>query len=92
MAGSQQYPTSTSAALPVAGCPANGVVGPQGWFSIQNLDATNAIWVGGSNVSATDGVKVAAGATLAGYLFSGDSLYVIAGAGTPTAAVLVTGV
>jgi len=90
-AGSQQYTTSTSSATLVASVPAVTVREPAGWFYITNTDATNGIYVGGASVSSSNGVPVAHGGNLSGYLFSGNSLYVIAAAGTPVVAVLQTG-
>lgn len=92
MAGSQQYTTGTGNTTLVASCPAApDVDGPLGWFYLANTDATNAVYLGGPGVSSANGVKVAAGGNLSGFLFGGDQIFVIAAAGTPVVAVLVTG-
>jgi hypothetical protein len=90
-AGSQQYTTSTSTATLIASVPADTVRESAGWVYIQNTDMTNAVYVGGSNVSSSNGVSIAHGTGLPVFLFSGNSLYVIAAAGTPVVAVLQTG-
>jgi hypothetical protein len=90
-AGSQQYTTSTSAATLIASVPAVTVREAAGWAYILNTDSANAIYVGGSNVSSSNGVQITHGNGLPVFLFSGNSLYAIAAAGTPVVAVLQTG-
>jgi len=90
-AGSQQYTTSTSAATLIASAPSATVREATGWFYVANTDATNAVYIGGSNVSSANGVSIAHGGTFSGFLFSGSSVYVIAAAGTPVVAVFMTG-
>lgn len=81
-AGSQQYTTSTSAATLIASVPAETVREAAGWAYILNTDSTNAVYVGGSNVSSSNGVSIAHGGSLSVFLFAGNSLYAIAAAGT----------
>ena len=91
MAGAQQYAVTTAAQL-LASAPVSSAPGPAGWFSVANGSTVQTVYLnGGTSVSSTNGYAVAPSSALAGYLFSGDAIYGIAGAGTATASVLVTG-
>jgi len=59
---------------------------------IDNLD-TAAIWIGDSNITAsgaTQGIKIASGASRQLWMNSGDMLYAISAAGTGAGLVVVT--
>jgi len=91
MAGAQQYSVTTAAQL-LASAPVSSAPGPVGWFTVANGSTVQTVYLnGGTLVSSTNGYAVAPSSALAGYLFSGDAIYGIAGAGTATASVLVTG-
>lgn len=88
MAGSDQVTVGTSPVL-LAAAPAASVPGPIGWFYIVN--GSSALYLGGPNVSSTNGAQVAASGTLSGWLFSGDALYGVLATGSETVGVLTTG-
>lgn len=48
------------------------------------------VYIGGADVTAANGVVLGTGATLSIDLAGGDSLYAIAGSGTPTVRVMTT--
>lgn len=94
MAGSQQYSVTSATAVPVAAAPGSGVPqatipGPVGWFYIAN--GANAVYLGGANVSTSNGALVAANGTFTGFLYPGDVIYAIASSTTSTVTVLQTG-
>lgn len=95
MAGSQQFSVTSATAVPVASAPGSGVPqatipGPVGWFYLAN-SSSGAIYIGGANVSSSNGALVAASGTFSGFLFSGDTIYAIASSTTSTVSVLQTG-
>ena len=91
MAGAQQYSVTTAAQL-LAAAPATITPGPAGWFSVANGSTVQTVYLnGGTAVSATNGYPVAPSSSVQGYLWPGDQLYGIAGAGTATTSVLQTG-
>jgi len=91
MAGAQQYSVTTAAQL-LASAPVSSAPGPVGWFSVANGSTAQTVYLnGGTAVSSANGYAVATSSSLAGYLWPGDSIYGIAGAGTATVSVLVTG-
>jgi len=58
---------------------------------VQNNDATNAVYIGTSTVTATGattGIKIAPGAMLEFHFDGGDSLWAVAAAGTPSLTIL----
>ena len=55
--------------------------------TLQNIDATNNVYVGGADVSATNGYLLAKGATVQ-ITVVGSPPYALAAAGTPIVAVL----
>jgi hypothetical protein len=89
MAASAQYTIGTSATL-IASAAQVAVAGPGGWWYLTN-GSGGAIYLGGPNVSSTNGAQVAASTTLSGYLFAGDALYAVTATGTSTVGVLQTG-
>ena len=59
--------------------------------TVGNNDASNAIYIGASNVTAsgaTQGLKLAAGANINLQVDGGDSIYVISASGTPSTTIL----
>jgi len=87
--GSAQYAVSTSAVL-IASAPAGPSAGPVGAVWVLP-DVTNDIYLGGSNVTTSNGLKVLHSTTPFGpvTLFAGDNLYAIAGSSS-TVSVLQT--
>lgn len=55
---------------------------------IENQDSTNPVWIGGSAVTSSTGLKLVAGASLAFNVLGNDSLYAVSG-GTVIVGVLV---
>jgi hypothetical protein len=91
MAGAQQYSVTTAAAL-LASAPVSAAPGPAGWFAVANGSTAQTVYLnGGTAVSSTNGYALATSSNLSGWLFPGDQIYGIAGAGTATVSVLVTG-
>lgn len=88
--GSAQY-TITSTASVIASAPAGPFTGPVGAVVILP-DATTDVYLGGSNVSSTNGLKAAHGTALVApiTLFPGDVLYAVVATGTATVSVLQT--
>ncbi len=101
MAGANQVSVGTTATLLVS-APAVGVgpggPGPVGWFALANGTAATVYLNGGTQVSSTNGYLLdtnngsLAPSTLAGNLFSGDSIYGIVASGSTTVYVIQTGV
>jgi hypothetical protein len=91
VAASQQYTTTSSAQL-IASAPAEQAVvpGPTGWVYLTN-GSGGSLYLGGPNVSSSNGAAVAASATWSGWLFPGDSLYVIQDSASSVIGVLQTG-
>lgn len=87
--GSQQYAITTTASI-IASVPAGPFTGPVGAVVIYP-DATNEVYVGGANVSATNGLKILHGTAIGPVipLFPGDVLYAVT-ASTATVGVLQT--
>jgi hypothetical protein len=92
MAASQQYAIGATA-VPIASAPAeaNVVPGPTAWFSLSN-GSGGSIYLGGANVSSSNGYPMALSTALTGYLFPGDVLYAVQNSGASTVSILVTGV
>lgn len=91
MAGAQQYSVTTAAQL-LAAAPASSAPGPVGWFTVSNGSTAQTVYLnGGTAVSSTNGYAIATSSSLSGWLYPGDNIYGIAGAGTATVSVLVTG-
>lgn len=88
--GSQQYAVSTSAVL-IGSAPASAHVGPVGALLVL-ADATTDAYVGGANVSSTNGLKIthAVTAPVPITLFPGDSVYAVTASSTATLGVLQT--
>jgi hypothetical protein len=88
--GSQQYSVSTTAVL-IGSAPASSQVGPVGALLVL-ADATVDAYVGGANVSSTNGMKVthAVTAPVPITLYPGDTVYAITASGTATLGVLQT--
>jgi len=100
MAGANQVSVGTTPTLLVS-APIVGVStgpGPIGWFQLANGTAATVYLNGGTTVSSSNGYPLGTSATtvapstLAGYLFSGDSIYGIVASGTSTVDVITTGV
>lgn len=87
--GSNQYTVSTAAVL-VAAVPASQ--GSSGAVSSVYLANTGAVtvYLGGVNVSSSNGAAVAANGTLTLSLFSGDQLYAVTASSSSTLTVLQT--
>jgi hypothetical protein len=92
MAGSAQYSPGAGTAVSIAACPPTVTPGPLGWFYISNGGTVSCYIGGGSAVTSSNGVAVAASGTINGYLFAGDNLYAVAASGTGQLSVLQTGV
>jgi hypothetical protein len=95
VAGSQQYSVTSTTAVLLASAPGSGSPntinpGPVGWFYLANSSA-GSVYVGGSNVTTSNGALVAASGTFTGFLFTGDAIYAIASSTTSTVSVLQTG-
>lgn len=99
MANSGIVKAGTAASLLVAGSPgatlasgAAGFVSPgaSGWFQVANGTGAT-IYIGGANVSSSNGYSVAASGTLNGYLWPSDAIYCVTLAGNSNVTVLVTG-
>ncbi len=97
VAGSQQYSVTSGAAVLLASAPGSTVPnatlpGPLGQAYIAN-GSGGTIYLGGSNVSTSNGIALAASTTLPSplFLFSGDAIYAIASSTTSTVSVLQTG-
>lgn len=91
MAGSNQYTCGTVPTL-LAAAPVSASPGPVGWFAIANGGTTSVTLGGGTAASTFQGVPVAAGGSLSGFLFSGDQVFGATAAGTATSVgVLQTG-
>lgn len=89
MAASAQYTAGTVATLVVA-APPRGVACPVGWWYLTNGTGAT-IYLGGVNVTSSNGAQVAASATLTGFVFGSDSIYACTGSGTSTVGVLQAG-
>ena len=91
MAGSAQYTVGTLPTLLVA-APVTSYPGPAGWFVMTNGGTTPVILAGGTKATTFTGASVAAGGTLTGEVFSGDSIYGATSAGSAVSVgVLMTG-
>ena len=91
MAGAQQYAVTTAAFL-LASAPVSSAPGPAGWFTMSNGSTVQTVYLnGGTAASSTNGYALGTSASLQGWLFPGDQIYGIAGAGTATVSVLVMG-
>lgn len=89
MAGSQQYAVGTAPTL-VLSAPQASQVGPSGWFYVVAGTAAT-VYLGSPVVTSSNGAAIAAGGTVTGFLFPGDTLYALTASGTSTLAVLQTG-
>ena len=88
MIRSDQYTVGTAPSLLAQVSPVTA--SPAGWFYLTVGTATS-VYLGGPNVTSSNGAQVAASATLSGYLFSGDHLYACTTSGSVTAGVLQSG-
>lgn len=73
-----------------AGTPGFSQPGPSGWFQIANGTGAT-IYLGGSNVTSSNGYPVAASGTLNGWLWPADAIYCVTASGSSATTVLVTG-
>ena len=89
MAGSAQYAIGTAPTL-VASAPAVSEVGAVGWFYAVAGTAASVL-LGASNVTSSNGAALAAGGTMTGFLFAGDTVYALTASGTSTLSVLQMG-
>lgn len=60
-------------------------------IAVQNVDSTNAVYLGASGVTTGTGYKLTAGSSIAFDLDDGETLYAIAASGTVTIHTLRTG-
>lgn len=91
MAGSGQYTVGTAPVL-LASAPLVSPPGPVGWWVVTNGGTVPIYLMGGTANTAALGASVAAGATLAGWLFRGDAVWAITQSGSATSVgVLQTG-
>jgi len=88
--GSQQY-TVTTAAVAIASAPAGPTAGPAGALLAANTTGSAVtVYLGGPNVSSSNGFPLAQNASISTYLFGGDTVYAITASGSATLAVLQT--
>lgn len=62
---------------------------PQG-IAIQNVDSTDTVYVGGEDVTTSNGYPLAPGEAISLDLIVGDEVWVIASANTPSVRYLIT--
>ncbi len=89
MAASAQYAVGTAPTL-LAAAPAGVTAGPVGWSYLSN-GSGGTVYLGGPNVTSSNGAPLAASTTLPAFLFAGDSVYGCTASGTSTVGVLQTG-
>lgn len=82
----RQVATNATSAVPLE---IEGQVEAAVTVFVRNDDATNAVYIGGPGVTATTGFKIPISSTVGPFsVGSGDDLYVISAAGTPTVHVI----
>ena len=99
MANSGPVTAGTKATVLIQGSPGTGLPtgaggyvqpGPSGWFQAANGTGAT-IYLGGPNVTSSNGYSIATSGTLNGYIWPSDTIYCCTSSGSSTVTVLVTG-